>query len=277
MLDHVRKNGIVWLDDGPDGITVFDSDCVKKFFKIAEQAECLVFHPKNKEPTDVCEKYGDDVYVEFSSPFSNFSFEVLNGNITEPHGYREKMKALSDAPAAFVPGEAEAWYGEDVDCWIHCILASEATPNIFSYYVYATVRDKPVVFNTNTLNRLTKEFVERVNRESLGSESVRQRVKVGVGGDKRTHTIRRIVHVVPTRYKDKTLPIMGNEVSFSHRFVRRGTWRTHPGGIGKDRAGNYCVSNFTWVSETIVGPEDKPIIRKTRVVNEDGSLPKGPR
>jgi hypothetical protein len=46
----------------------------------------------------------------------------------------------------------------------------------------------------------------------------------------------------------------------------RGHWRK-VNGIGKDRSGEYCVKEFTWVTEHDKGPDGKPLIRKTRIVD----------
>jgi len=136
MIEHVKSAGeIMYLDDGPGRTKEMP---VALFFKYAEAAEILVFHPKHKEPLDLQEKYGEDIYINYSSPFSVFAFEVFGGNITEPSGHREKMAAIKDLlttdPAELlgrdIKGEVDI-FGDGVDAWIHCILAWEAAPDRF--------------------------------------------------------------------------------------------------------------------------------------------------
>jgi len=61
------------------------------------------------------------------------------------------------------------------------------------------------------------------------------------------------------------VPLFGGEIDWSHRWEVRGHWRKCD-GIGKDREGKRCVNNFTWVKEHEKGPEDLPLIKKTRII-----------
>lgn len=56
-------------------------------------------------------------------------------------------------------------------------------------------------------------------------------------------------------------------VDWQHRWQVCGHWRTVK-GIGKDQQGN-PVRGFTWVNEHVKGPDDKPLILKTRVVVDE--------
>jgi hypothetical protein len=58
---------------------------------------------------------------------------------------------------------------------------------------------------------------------------------------------------------------IGKGIEWSHRWSVRGHWRTVP-GLGKNREGQYSVTGHTWVSEHEKGPEDAPLITKTRLV-----------
>jgi len=111
-------------------------------------------------------------------------------------------------------------------------------------------------------------FLDRINREEDGVEKTRQKVMLGLGKSKKQHRIRRIIHIRPkTKHGKNIIENSGRRIDFSHRFVRRGHWRDLPGKLGKNRAGDYCVQGRTWVMESRpIGPEDKPIIKKVRVV-----------
>lgn len=82
------------------------------------------------------------------------------------------------------------------------------------------------------------------------------------------HEINQIIHVVPKkRKKESTTPLFGGVIDWSHRWEVRGHWRKTE-GLGKDRAGLYCVSGFTWVKEHEKGPEERPLVKKIRVIDE---------
>lgn len=85
---------------------------------------------------------------------------------------------------------------------------------------------------------------------------------------KKPHRISHIVRVMPRKVaKASVLPItQGGRIDWTHRWEVRGHWRRIEGGIGKDREGIYSVGGFTWVKEHARGPEDKLLIKKTRLI-----------
>jgi hypothetical protein len=133
--------------------------------------------------------------------------------------------------------------------------------------VLLEVNGKEYVLVTNSQGVAVEDFIKRMNTEKTGLKNVREAIKVGNGDNKRTHRIRRIVYVMPK----KEAAVCGErDVDWSHRWFVRGHWRT-VNGVGKDRAGDYCVSGYTWVSEYLKGPEGLPVVaNKTRVVIPPG-------
>lgn len=258
MIEHVQRTKTIFDLTKKSSIPLPPQE-IENFFAAAAQAECLVFHPKNKEPSDLELKYTGDVH--FDAPFSIFSMEILGGNITQP--------------------SAEDTFASAV--WIHAVLLKETAPQIFDTYFYATFGSNKVVCKDHRdgvgvrgVDLIVTDLVARLNRESVGSETIRQRVKIGSGKNKQLVTFRRIVHIAPTkRTRDSLGESLGRTIEFSHRFVRRGSWVKLPGRVGKNRAGDYCVPDWTWRNETIVGDDDKPLIRKMRVVKDQG-LVRGP-
>jgi hypothetical protein len=81
------------------------------------------------------------------------------------------------------------------------------------------------------------------------------------------HKIRKLVHILPKNATDSDKQIVENlaaTIDWTHRWQVRGHWRRVT-GIGKNRAGEYVVSGYTYVSEYEKGPEDAPLIKKTRL------------
>lgn len=57
---------------------------------------------------------------------------------------------------------------------------------------------------------------------------------------------------------------LSHDVDWKHRWTVRGHWRNIR-GVGKDQEGTPVIGK-TWVKDCIKGPEDKPLVNKTRVV-----------
>lgn len=103
----------------------------------------------------------------------------------------------------------------------------------------------------------------------MGAERVNERMKIGSGKGKEIFKTKEVVHVCLTR-KESALPkvgVFGREIDWSHRWEVMGHWRRiSETGIGKNASGEYGVRGFTWVSPHERGPEDKPVVKKIRVV-----------
>lgn len=105
------------------------------------------------------------------------------------------------------------------------------------------------------------------------NESARIPTHIKKGKQRYGHIeVKRIVRVVKRNVKrENVLPITNSgKIDWQHRWERIGHWRKLAnGGLGKDRNGDYCIPGFTWVVETVCGPDDKPIIKKVRLVAKD--------
>lgn len=74
--------------------------------------------------------------------------------------------------------------------------------------------------------------------------------------------IKKLVHIGPKTASESHQVF---DVDWSHRWEVRGHWRKlEDGKLGKDRAGKYCIAGATWVSEHVKGPDDMPLVSKTR-------------
>lgn len=90
-------------------------------------------------------------------------------------------------------------------------------------------------------------------------------LKKGVGKAAYRVCVNKIIHIRPKKFKEKT-EYMGQEIDWSHRWRVRGHWRK-VSTVGKNREGEYGIQGFTWVVEHIKGPEELPIIEKTRILH----------
>lgn len=111
--------------------------------------------------------------------------------------------------------------------------------------------------------------------ESLRSKSfvtanldTRETVRVGSGVNRKKIRLDNVILVINQKQKAAVAERLSGwgKIDWSHRFEVRGHWRKHE-GVGKDRNGQRNVEGYTWVSDHIRGPDDKPLIRKTRIVD----------
>lgn len=107
----------------------------------------------------------------------------------------------------------------------------------------------------------------------MGAEKVNERFKVGSGKGKQIYKIKEVVHIALYRKGGDQLPkttAQGKVIDWSHRWEVMGHWRK-VSGIGKDPSGAYGVQGFTWVSPHERGPENKPVVKKVRIVEGNPS------
>lgn len=182
---------------------------------------------------------------KIDAPFSHFSIEKVNGYLLQANDNEisEEFKIL-------------------------CVAVKEVGPKqfIFLSLIERSSDEKLMVCATNSESGLVSRFVQILNTQKVGVATTRSTVKFGSGSLKRIHRIRRIVYVSPKRDVEKISSEHKN-IDWSHRWLVRGHWRSIPvGKLGKDRAGDYCITSFTWVTEFEKGPEAAPLISKTRLV-----------
>lgn len=231
-----------------------------KLLSAIEECEIFVFRPTNKEQQHL----GDDDVEEFNqkvdAPFKVFSMEFSGNTPITSMGNENKAHELDDVQ-------------------ILCILAIEILPNDFSFYILSKEIKRGVIKNYEIIStdkvgkqglynwcmELMSVMLEKLSSQKIGIELVREKFKIGSGKTKRYHKIRRVIHVSPKREISEAKSSMGREIDWTHRFSVRGHWRDHD-GIGKDRDDNYCIEGKTWVKSHVRGPEDKPLIKKQRVV-----------
>lgn len=110
-------------------------------------------------------------------------------------------------------------------------------------------------------------FQVMAKKGQLGTERVNERFRTGEGKDRRLVKIKDIVHVRLRRKESvkSTGVSEPSNIEWSHRWEVMGHWRK-VNGIGKDDRNRYHVQGYTWVKSHTKGPEDKEIVKKTRLV-----------
>lgn len=246
MIEVAKSRGIIAVENGK--ASRFQN--IASFWRLVEKNNPFVFSPipggmLDPTPDGIKLRTGYAKEESFDPPFEVFSIEVLGDSV---------CKALAQTE----------------NCSSECILVAEVRPKEFCYFVLITnsITGQQEIIASNAEGVLVESYLNRLDKEESGFESVRQSVRVGTGSDKRVHRIRRIIHVSPKRGVSAHQAATGRVIDWSHRWTVRGHWVALPGGLGKDREGNYCVANFTWRKEHVKGPEAAPLITKTRLVKE---------
>lgn len=243
----------------------------ESFFHFAEHCNPIVFSPTSGDPVDLegavdMEKIDDQLkdlrkdpdgtekyFTLLNAPFKIFSVEVLGDNNYVTVSRDEDQVEVNTA----------------------CVMAVEQKPgkfiffSLFTGFVMGKVLETVVI--SYDMGLIIGALLERLDRETIGVEATRERIKVGSGSDKRVITFRKIIHVRPKRAQVATSEITRRAIDWTHRFAVRGHWRKVD-KLGKDRNGDYCVEGHTWVSEHIRGPEDAPLITKTRLVTDQSNV-----
>lgn len=254
LVESARTKGIAKLAAAERGLPVFAVNYVSKvFWEYVEKAEILVFSPKGSAPFDLPEdmtqaETSDSAKTELDAPFPIFCVEMAGDTpICSPR-----------------PDDEQPTY-------VWAILVQECAPKEFHFWTLVSSKghsDSPkFILPTNSEGPILRELLGRLNTESMGLETSRTNIKIGTGKEKRQHRIRRVIHICPKRQKE-TYSLQTRTIDWTHRFMVRGHWRSlnDKSKVGKNRAGEYCVTGFTWVSEHERGPEELPLVKKTRVV-----------
>ncbi len=172
-------------------------------------------------------------------------------------------------------------FGDTRDNAVFAVLVNEVEPGKYDYFSlereitpqglepFRVVHiphfwAKDIIIEYHFLVRALMDRL-KADDQSIGTIKKKERVRIGVGSERRLHTIREVVFVTPKKLRDQRARDLNVIVDWSHRWEVRGHWRKIS-GIGKNRNGHYGVNGLTWVTPHTKGPEDKPVVRKQRVV-----------
>jgi len=209
--------------------------------------EChpFIFMPEYKDIEEV-----ETSEESLDLPYPIMSIEVLGQHLTVPY---------ENGPQAY----------------LNLLLVKELAPKEYMFMVYAEMRQglkiTPLTYTVTKeqeaykeLNGLLSTYLKRLSNEKIGIGPRENKIKLSVSGGKIFWRPKAVTIVSPKKYTSEAERGF-RFVDWSHRWEVRGHWRT-TSGVGKDRAGQYTVPGFTWVSSHTKGPENKPVIKKTYVV-----------
>ena len=235
-------------------------------FELVKQARIFVISRESidntfeKERSDGCVNFDK---VDLSPPFPVCWFEAsLGGEMVLLFGGKVKRASVG-------------------------ILVKEVSPSVFDLFTLeGNLRDGTLYTSVSVFRGVTNDFGDKtalatiklwlasLNNGTLVVEKTDQVIHIprpDRPAKTKPHTINRIIRIVPHECRqNKTLLPMTNNgiIDWSHRWECRGHWRKVD-TVGKDRSGDYNVSGFTWVREHIKGPDNKPLIKKIRIVKGD--------
>ena len=157
-----------------------------------------------------------------------------------------------------------------------CIMVVELAPKEYEFYIAAAlITGGPLKFKIVRISQKTNKeayvnlcplvdsFLKRLSVEKVGIETVKERARHG----KKKNIIRKIIHVSgAAKYENSPEYLGSRQVEWSHQWMVRGHWRVVK-GLGKDRAGEYTVTNYTWVISHTKG-DGPEVFDKTRFVKK---------
>lgn len=256
MVESARSKKVVVsdtiVDYDPNNIVSNEDSATQSFFDLVEVCQPFVLMSDSRTPQEIV----DDVETfDPKDPIQNAPFKVYS------------IEMFGDHVSVSVPR-----VGDRIQVFCDCLLAYETVPMQFMVYAFVHFYDPKTgkvtkrVMLTAAFNDILKQLTDRINSEESGFQQVNVKIKLGTGRDKRFHKIKRVVYVKPKKKPlDEKAESQSRLVNWTQRWFVRGHWRKTD-ALGKDREGTYCMEGHTWVSEHIKGPEEAPIVRKTRVV-----------
>jgi len=155
------------------------------------------------------------------------------------------------------------------------LLARETSPNEYDFFHLVCEVNSPsyvVLYEAKGIGRdlsvkksqgLVNQYINLIHKETEGVEKVKQTFKIGPKADRQKRTIRRVIHIAPKKDYGEVVSAHGGAINWSHRFLVRGHWRKVD-GLGKNRNGDYCIQNKTFVIPYEKGQGD--LVHKTRIV-----------
>jgi hypothetical protein len=178
---------------------------------------------------------------------------------------------------------------------VTCLLIKEISPTEFSIFIFGQACKTGCDFKYNENHAIKSHFLmgvfmpidgekewedssprqirallenvalARLNGQ-LAEEPFHRRAKLRKNGKFTNQKLSRVIYI--RKQKSAGNPPSENvarQIEWKNTWLVRGHWR-HIEGLGKNRAGDYIVKNFTWVKDHVKGPEAAPLINKTRVV-----------
>lgn len=255
-------------------------------FKAALKHQCdllkqaklfLVEHNFHDHKIEVVETI-DTALLDYALPFKTCYFE---------------LNSKDDSLGTVGPEEDPSKYG------IHAILINEICPETFSGWLFIDTNGVPGIMpfiigqkanaivdavtpnidETRSAARNSEKIagilVDKICRYihscHMGVESIFRTVNhKTITFGKSLHKVDHIIRLKQVVSRDYPEPAFSREIDWDMRWWVRGHWRRLPSPEipGKGRDGLYTVKGFTWVTEHLRGPEDKPIRKSTYILGD---------
>lgn len=234
----------------------------ERLIKVIDDLHPFVFILSEK---DIERKFGDqfesDLDDNLDLPFKTCSFEYSDMK------FGRKLHIAHQADGS-----------TEVEIQIHCMIVNEVAPKKYEFWFLSRDEATIAYFDYHDMNKneeakilylalvnfLRKVYLDQIKNQDIGVAKTNERIKYKIDGVKKTKKIKNITYITSSKTKPSTSNNLTINWDYSHRWEVRGHWRVCK-GIGKDRQGEYCVNGFTWVKPHEKGPEDKPLIKKTRI------------
>jgi hypothetical protein len=267
MCKAARENGV-----GSAYNPKNDDYATREFFRCVETCEVFVYADRADNAVDDIPDYPVE---QLDAPFPVFSIEMQTKPIV-------RLVSPSGGTSN-----------------VHCVMVAELSSNQISTELVMRAADEassPALFvvfclvdrlkggkhvmlfrvsedHNRRIYDLVRSNLDRLAADKDGVEEVPDVVMLPAGKNgtkKKPHPIRRIFHVVPRNMYKRYGLGPGREIDWTHRWSVRGHWVhfTDKAKVGKNRAGEYVERGRTWRSEHEKGPEDKVLVKKTRLVKE---------
>lgn len=246
MIDVVRNQGIADMTEERDSGFRPATSTEWTYF---EKCQPFVFMTSPREAQDILQGTPEREIIEVDAPFPVFSIETIGDALGSTFAVRDGKR--------------------EVGFLTHAVMTVELGPKEYSFYSLVEFPTGQIVVfreEARMAAPIVHQMLKVLARQKIGTRSERHVVKLGAGKEKRQRRIRRVIHVASKADVDSKSEAT-RDVDWSHRFEVRGHWRKHE-GLGKDRDDNYCVHGWTWIRHHVKGPEDKPLVKKVRVVDE---------
>lgn len=245
LLQLLPKIGVEGISNDREHFIVYSKK--QSDFWFNEIIKCQNLVMINNNDSSIIHNLGEDdpnVFLK-SAPFKYFSLE----------GFKSAINVIHDEDTGGVG-------------YVYCICCIETIPNKWDFILLLEKGDiqKILHLKHEAYVKPINMMLDQIDKKSVHIVSTRDKIKINISGEKTNHFIKRYILISDKKYKiPEEIARVSKKVDWSHQWLVRGHWREIE-GIGKDRNGDYCIENFTWVKDHKKGPEEKQLIRKTRII-----------
>lgn len=242
-----------------------DPEKAKQMFKtFIEPCHPFVFLPENADAPKELQVENSEEPLDL--PYGCIHIEVLENYITVPNAKDYAIDDMDEFTPSYLGSFIVRETGPKEYFFLLNMYSKSGQPILIE--VGKDEKRSKMTYLWMFANSLLKVYLDRLNKEKVGVEMLSGVRKLGEGKNKKFYRLRPITYVSPKKRISEMKPLGGTkEVDWSHRWEVRGHWREVK-GIGKDREGNYTIVGSTWVVNHVRGPEEKPIIKKTYIVEK---------